>query len=870
MNRSSPLSVTTPRKGQSFVRRGLDSYNAALAAVVIAGWVWLGGPASHGTWAWLVVAAVMVLTERLPAVFALGKSVQATTLTECAVVLGLWVCAPRQLLLARALATVIARTMSRRRRRSLRLDIFNGLLGCVDTVTFLLLARLLETRNHGFASAWWRVMLGLLLMDAVNFVIYRFGQRIQNKLDPLRVVVRPRLVGIAAVEIAGLVGLVVAIANTVWPYAWLLALPGLAGLLAIFRLSVAMNQRRMQLDELADLSNMMATATRTPNAIDDVLREIGRALHANEVRLVYRKGDVFRERHLNAGKTTNRTFPFDELGEPWTETLLNGDVTRGIIDAKPGIIVTLRGDVGPFGLLAVGDPEMHGSYFTKADEKMLRTIGDQAATWLLNLRLVEELQGEVREREFLAFHDHLTGLANRRGMEIALTHLRETGGALLLIDVDRFKQVNDVLGHAAGDELLRVVGARLAETLPEGTVIARLGGDEFAAMVPQKILEPTTLLRHVRELLCHPTQLQGLDVDLSASLGLALCPEHGEEGDELLRHADLALYRAKQHQSGFELYSPAVHGTSREQLELRADLARVVERDELVLRFQPKVDLASGRPVAVEALVRWQHPQHGIISPDLFIDIAEQSPLIGDITLRVAELAAEQMIEWDREEISLNMSINISPRCLLDPELMDRVAEVFIARSIRPERVTMELTEGAMMHDPKRSANVLRHLAVEHGFRISIDDFGVGFSSLAYLRDLPVYEIKVDRTFVKDMVSEPTNDAIVRTVIELGHNLGMIVTAEGVSDEPTLLRLRAIGCDQAQGFLLSAPIKGNEIPAWCNQFSPPEPDGATNRRHPAMVRLREGRSISAGPTEYRDAAFRSFTQSGRIPEQAPA
>jgi diguanylate cyclase (GGDEF)-like protein/PAS domain S-box-containing protein len=438
--------------------------------------------------------------------------------------------------------------------------------------------------------------------------------------------------------------------------------------------------------------------------------------------------------------------------------------------------------------------------------------------------IIHDITERKRAEEALehqALHDGLTGLPNRLLLQDRLTQairMAERDGrtfALCVIDLDRFKDVNDTLGHLAGDQLLQEVAWRLRNALRASDTVARLGGDEFAVVLPDADMSAATLAAEkIVEALGASLVLEGHEVAVGASVGIAVYPENGGDSDTLLRRADVAMYVAKQTRGGYVVYAPDQDQSSSQRLTLVGALRRAIADDELTLYYQPKVDCRSGAVAGVEALVRWQHPLQGLILPDRFIPLAEQTGLIRPLTRWVLNAAVRQTREWHDAGLMLSVAVNLSAHDLQDPELPKRVAELLAQWAVDAEWLKLELTESALMADPTQSLQVLTELC-NLGVRIAIDDFGTGYSSLGYLKHLPAHEIKIDRSFVADMAGEARDHAIVRSTIDLGHNLGLSAVAEGVEDQRTLELLSGLGCDLAQGYFLSRPLPASSVAEWC-------------------------------------------------------
>jgi diguanylate cyclase (GGDEF)-like protein/PAS domain S-box-containing protein len=437
---------------------------------------------------------------------------------------------------------------------------------------------------------------------------------------------------------------------------------------------------------------------------------------------------------------------------------------------------------------------------------------------------VTERKRLERKLRHQAQHDSLTGLPNREFLSHLITKTLRSAepGAmtgLLLIDLDKFKEVNDTLGHAYGDQLLAQVGPRLlAAALRENDTIARLSGDEFAVLLPDlaDIAGAVTVAERVLNALHAPFPVGDTTADVAASIGVAVAPAHGDSPTDLLRHADTAMYEAKEAATGVAVYEPDRAGRAPTRFGLLGQLRRALDRDELVVNYQPKIDVRTGALHGVEALVRWQHPERGLLLPAEFIPIAETTGLIHRLTSHVLDVALAQARVWLDAAIDVPVAVNLSTRCLHDTELPGRVIAALDRHGVRAEKLCLEITESAIMRDPDGALVVLRELAAA-GVRLSLDDFGTGYSSMTYLRQLPVAELKVDKSFVSDLAAEEADAVLVRSAVDLGHNLGLSVVAEGVEDLSTLNALKRLGCDIAQGFYMAKPMSASEFDAWLSR-----------------------------------------------------
>ncbi|HET6394088.1 MAG TPA: EAL domain-containing protein [Blastococcus sp.] len=434
-------------------------------------------------------------------------------------------------------------------------------------------------------------------------------------------------------------------------------------------------------------------------------------------------------------------------------------------------------------------------------------------------RQKEALQSSAERDRHQATHDALTGLPNwellrdRLAQGLAAAGRSDGEVALLLIDLDRFKEINDTLGHSYGDKLLCQVGPRLQSVLREGDTVARLGGDEFAVLLPlvDGVGEAEQVAARLREALHRPFDVEGVALDVEASVGIAISPWHGTDTEALLRNADIAMYVAKELKAGAVVFEPEEHVTAPTRLTVLGDLRRALEgTGELFLNYQPKYTLDGERIEGMEALLRWQHPTQGLIPPGEFIPAAEGTGIILRLTEHVLELSLAQLRAWMDAGHEVPVAVNLSTRCLLDAGLPEIVARLLAQHGVPARLLRLEVTESAVMGDAARCMEVLQRLH-DLGVKLSIDDFGTGYSSMSYLRRLPVDELKIDRSFVLGMTTTAHDAVLVRTAIDLGHNLGLTVVAEGVEGAEHVAALRELGCDVAQGYHFARPMAGAQM-----------------------------------------------------------
>ncbi|MFQ5488864.1 MAG: putative bifunctional diguanylate cyclase/phosphodiesterase [Gammaproteobacteria bacterium] len=418
-------------------------------------------------------------------------------------------------------------------------------------------------------------------------------------------------------------------------------------------------------------------------------------------------------------------------------------------------------------------------------------------------------------------HDGLTELPNRvlfsdRAQQALASAQRDKYPvAILMLGLHDFKEINTTLGHYNGDRLLKHVAARLTSVVRGSDTVARLGGDEFGILLPRigDQQDGSKLGQKLIRALEMPFELDGLSIGIQASIGIALHPLHGGDADTLLQRAHVAMNAARKNNSGIMNYEEDLDQHSPQRLTLMGELRQAIARDELLLHFQPKVDIHRQRLTGVEALVRWQHKQHGLIGPDEFIPLAERTGLIKPLTQWVLKQALRQQRSWLESGMDIGIAINLSAQSLLDQDLPDMLAGMLASYEVPHQRLTLEITESAMMQDPQRTQEILKQLN-KMGLHLSIDDFGTGYSSLAYLSKLPVDEIKIDKSFVMSMSENENNAMIVRTTIDLAHNLNLKVIAEGVEDQQTLEMLQTMGCDHVQGYHVSRPMAAEKLAAW--------------------------------------------------------
>jgi diguanylate cyclase (GGDEF)-like protein len=571
------------------------------------------------------------------------------------------------------------------------------------------------------------------------------------------------------------------------------------------------------LEKLYDFSRKIASSL-TQGAVDFALLEhTSDLLRAERAELILSDDHTAALITLQSGALSLLHGPDAEMVLEEHRAVLDGRTTALAGDAMVAVLRTGEEELGTIRVSGrLGDVDR----FNQHDLQLLETLVTHGGICLRNYRLLERLRVEADERHRQALHDALTGLPNRARLDDELREAlaqrtERESVVVMLIDLDHFKEVNDTLGHHQGDILLCKIADRITEVVDDGTLVARLGGDEFA------VVFTTEFDRHaikrcaeaIEHRLLEPFELADLFFEVGCSVGIALSPDDGDDPSTLLQRADVAMYTAKRGSVSVEFYNAEIDHASPKQLALAAELRRDITQRRLLVEYQPKAALPGGDVVGVEALARWQHPQHGFIAPDVFIAIAERSGLIRPLTECVLDIALGQLARWRAEGFDLTMAVNISTRNLLDDALPTMIGTALIRHNVPPSTLTLEITESTIIADPTRTVGILHRLS-EMGVALAIDDFGTGYSSLSYLQRLPVDEIKIDKSFVQRMTANQSDCVIVRSTIDLGHSLGLEVTAEGVEDGPTWQLLAAAGCNQAQGFFLRPSGTGAQLSGW--------------------------------------------------------
>jgi diguanylate cyclase (GGDEF)-like protein len=757
-----------------------------------------------------------------------GRQTHTFSLVEIPLVVGLYLASPLQLLSSRLIGAGVTLAVHRR-QAPLKLA-FNLSLFAAETSVAIVTFRAIAGAHVTIGPASWPatfiacIVANLIGAAAVSCAIAATSGRVTASTIRQLLIETTLLAPVANTSAA------LCITILLWyePAGVVLMAAVVAVIVMAYRGYVGLRERYANLTKLYKFNELTQRGGDADASVDALLHAARTVMNTERARLVL----LTEERpeavviDLDAGQTqaAQRLVARDELGLLWSLTTAAG--TGLALSANSGSqaerstlaelgwrdclsVVSRRGGA-PRWLIAVADRVSNVGSFDREDLVLFNALASHAEVVLDN----SELLGRLRHE---ALHDALTTLPNRalftRDVESAM---RSRGAgekvAVLLMDLDRFKDVNDTLGHHRGDQLLIEVGRRLRDSAVPGSTVARLGGDEFAVLLPAQddVEEVRQQAIAIGEILGHGFDVGDLTVEAPASIGIAVAPDHGEDPMTLLQRADIAMYAAKA-SAQVTLYAPEHDGTSRRHLGLAAELRKAVAEQHLEVWYQPQADAITGEVCGAEALVRWRDPRRGLVAPDDFIPVAEQTGLIGPLAEYVVGQVARQWRTWDEAGMALPLAINVSMRNLHDSAFAERLCDLLRARSMPLDALTVEITESSIMSDSSRALRSISTMA-EAGIRISVDDFGTGYSSLTHLRQLPAQEIKVDKGFVTQMTHD--DRAIVRAVIALGHNLGLTVVAEGVESLEAWSQLREWGCHKVQGYRLAKPMPAEILTRW--------------------------------------------------------
>ena len=787
-------------------------------------WLWTDRPF---TW-WLVptIWALFLAGELAPVSIEFRRESHTFSFSSVPIVIALFYLPPQYLAGARMCASLIALGVVH--RQPLYRLVSNLATHLVEVVVAAGMAAILTEHIDIGPKGWLVIMTSVVVGNMCGAITVTAAISIfQRKYEPA--LLRGLWLGGLSILIDIVLALlIVALARSHQPALWLMA-PVVIFIIVLMRQFSAVTARHQHVELLYQLNRSLGEAVLQGDVIPRLLRESVDILHAEAAWLIQLGTDgLVRQLHLDpSGEVAVQTASafdvavIDQFRSSDTTILIRGEevsrVDISTIGHHEAIAASLAVDASRLTALVVADRSGTIRSFDEADVTLLTTLAVHAAVVLRNVDLVDSLRAESERNEELATHDPLTGLPTRTLIHAHLQSLldRDERLAVMLIDLDRFKEVNDTLGHQNGDLLLIEAGRRMCETVGEGDMIARLGGDEFAVLVRSAAddAELIALAEAIRTSLCQVYELADAEIEIGASVGVSTATAGSSDAATMLRQADVAMYAAKNDHLGVELYTPARDMHSRERLMLVAQLRNAIEQHQLAVHYQPLVDLQTGFVTGAEALVRWPREGAETVMPDEFIYVAENTGLIRPLTQLVLRECISQAAKWFSQGLEIRLSLNLSPRNLLEPDLAAQIAELLRVANLPARLIQLELTESTVMSDPAGTIGILRRLRAT-GVGLAIDDFGTGHSSLAYLTALPATELKIDKSFVAAMLTDPASRTVVRSIIDLGRNLGLEVLAEGIETPDQYDTLREMGCHLGQGYLFSRALPIGEFDEW--------------------------------------------------------
>jgi diguanylate cyclase (GGDEF)-like protein len=806
----------------------------ALIAVVCATATGLIADRPFGHWPQAALFLVLMIGAGLPLLsLIVRRQTLGVTLTELPLVLALCFLPPLTVVVIYTLTALVTHI---RHRLSAPKVWFNVARAAAGTSLATLVLQALppiqgvgpQTWGSMFAAVSMVMLVSVTAVVAVHTLLHGW----QTGRGALRTA-KTSLVT-AAINVSVALVVLIVLRSTWWSLALLGALG--AGLVLVYRSYAQFFRQHRTLTDLYDLTRAVVKSGQNGTLADALLGRVRALMQAEYATLWLPAQGRHPETLLSArvddpGLLDLAPTP-SEMRQRVRETGRTVAVGRGVTSdpefraelaerrIKDAVAVPLRSGQVVIGTLEVANRLGDGNHFTPGDIAVFETVAAHAAVALENSRLVDRLRHD-------AYHDTLTKLPNRRRITGALDEavkIRAPGEvvAVLLFDVDGLRQVNESLGHAAGDKVLVEVADRLRASAPSSALVGRPGGDEFLVTLRLENAEAALeLAAQLREQIRDEMVFDALTLDVDTAVGVAVHPDHGSDAATLLQRVDLAATAAKSTPGSIQLFNPALEFRSLRRLGLAGDLRRALDHGELEVYFQPKVTLRDRRLLGVECLARWEHPTHGSVAPEDFVAVAEHTGQLGRLTEVVLREGLRRSRDWAHAEQPLAVAVNLSARTLTDQHFPDRVQELLVEYGVPAQRLTFEIREAGVLDGTDRPIPTLRRLR-DLGVRLSVDDFGTGSSSLAYLRRLPVHEVKVDRSFVQGMATDPGDLAIVNAVVTLSQQFGLAVVAEGVESELTLELLQDIGCEIGQGFLFSRPLPYERLEAWFGAQVDPE------------------------------------------------
>ena len=779
---------------------------------------------------WWALALLFAVAETSVMYVQEKREAQTASLSEVPLTLGLFLAGPLAVLIARVLGLALL-TAVKRRTPPLKTT-FNLALMVAETGVAIAVFAGVTTLADGLGPvSWFAALAAAFVGNVVGGIAIHTVIAAHEGGSGLRGMLQRNVRGQVNTPIGVVVGLIgVTSLTQSLQSLWLLI--GLGALVLLgYRAYAGLLDRHRNLERLYGFSRTLSSTPDLDGVMAHVLEEARTLLHADRASAAFvdPDGGIIARVRLVGDEVSRSELPATDADRWLLAQVVGSDSpvllqrtargeARRWLDAyglQDAVVVPLRGGSQAIGALVVADRLGDVRTFETADLLLLETVANHAGVALQNGRLVDKLRHE-------ALHDALTGLPNRLHLQRRLTAALDdvangasTGAAVMILDLDDFKEVNETLGHQQGDLLLIEVGARVTGAVGPGSTVARLGGDEFAVLLTGTADEETAVQvgRRVLRALQQPILLDGLEVEVGGSLGIALAPAHATDAAALLKRADIAMYDAKTTARRLRVFEPELDTDNPRRLTLVSELRSALEHGDIVVHVQPQARLGSGEVAGVEALARWRHPTLGDIPPDEFIPVAERSGLIGPLTTRVLDATLAGWAQWRAAGHDLSVAVNLSARSLHDPDLVEEVGRLLRRHGVPASRLTLEVTESAVMADTARAVALLHQLR-DLGVRLSVDDFGTGYSPLSYLKRLPVHEVKIDRSFVTTLGSDAEDLPIVRAIVDLGRHMGLEVVAEGVEDAPTMDLLGSIGCDLAQGWHLGRPMPLDGLVPW--------------------------------------------------------
>ena len=773
----------------------------------------------------LVLTAMIAASERWAFYVQVRREAQSISINSIPAVLALFYCSPSELVTAKLLGMGLVLVLHR--RQTLLKLIFNLSLALASASVMLLVFHLLAGPTTADSPRnWVATLLAVMASDLVDsLALRRVISWYDGELAPFW---RDAGMTAAVGAVGSTLGIIAVIVLRLGPQAILPLLAAGAGLLLFYRAYASLAERHTSLERLFGFSRELTGAPATEEALPAILGQARELLQAERAEiLLFRSFDsheglavwAFDDRGLHAlpeqqARDALASLPHDLEDEARlvTAAQLGDRAFLQLREADEAVIAPLAVNGTTVGHLAVYDRLGEVRGFEKTDVTLLQTVANHSSVALHNESLIGRLRHDAR-------HDGLTGLPNRAALLASATAAvsRAAAGktrvAMMIIDLNGFKAVNDTLGHHVGDALICEVADRFRVAAGEGSIVARLGGDEFAVLVEPALDDGHAVAERLTESLDAPMLFDGERLHLSASIGIAVAPDHATSVSDLLKRADIAMYAAKNGSDSAIVYRADIDGSDAGLLSLMGELRAAIINGEIGIEVEPLVDLATGELHSVEALVRWHHPRHGKLPPAVFLPPAERNGLIVPLTERVLNDAISACADWHRQGLVVGVSVNLSARSLLDDQLPQRVASLLAEHSLPAQYLTLEITESIVITDAERTIALLEELSTL-GVLLSLDDFGTGYSSLTYLSRLPIQMLKIDRSFVERIVESPRDAAIVASMVELAHHLGLKVVAEGIEEPRVRERLRRQRCDYGQGFLFAQSMNPADLPDW--------------------------------------------------------